>query len=192
MRAFLSPPLVTDASVADSRHLNGQADVACLHLRIVGRHRARGGLPDDDARLARWARVDLRTWHRIKPTLMASWMRADGRWTPKRPSKERKIVDSTAEIVRQDRSRAEAKPADLRTLARQHGAAAIAALAAILNDPTAPLGARLAAAQALLDRGFGKPAGQADDKASADVLEIRRIMVAPGEQDRGTSLTPSP
>lgn len=43
-------------------------------------------------------------------------------------------------------------------LAQGHGPAAIEVLAAIMSDTGASSAARVTAAQALLDRGFGKPA----------------------------------
>lgn len=45
----------------------------------------------------------------------------------------------------------------LRELAREHTEAAIRTLAAVMNDGGASPSARVAAASALLDRGFGKP-----------------------------------
>lgn len=48
-------------------------------------------------------------------------------------------------------------PTDIRSLARQHTASAINVLAGIMNQPASPEGARVQAAQALLDRGWGKP-----------------------------------
>jgi uncharacterized protein YdaU (DUF1376 family) len=211
MRAFFSPRLVADAALANT-HLNAQ-ERGAYRLLLGVAWRSTRGLPDDDAKLARWARVDLRTWRRIKPVVMASWTLADGRWTRKRLDNEREAAARRAGTARRDgsgggrplsagmeasRGRAAdaaadrlccpgvAKPADFRALARQHGAGAIAALAAILSDRTAPLGARLNAAQALLDRGFGKPARKADDEASRDVprdITLRRIFVRPGERD---------
>jgi uncharacterized protein YdaU (DUF1376 family) len=217
MRPVPRPPRIANADPADSGHRNDEASGAHRHLRIAARHRARRSLPDDDAKLADWAGLDWPTWRRIKPVVMASWTLADGRWTPKRPSRARELVgrpaDSAGRNGRRGRrpfasalhaecgqtadaalsqalpSPGAAAPADLRALARPHGADAIAALAAIMDDPTAPLGARLNAAQALLDRGFGKPTRQAGDKASAEIRRdiIRRIIVVPGEQDGDTS-----
>lgn len=46
---------------------------------------------------------------------------------------------------------------DLAKRARTHGAAALKTLAAIMEDEDAPHSARIAAANFLLDRGFGKP-----------------------------------
>jgi hypothetical protein len=47
--------------------------------------------------------------------------------------------------------------ADIRSLARNHTAKALSTLASIMNATKAPAAARVQAAQALLDRGWGKP-----------------------------------
>jgi hypothetical protein len=47
--------------------------------------------------------------------------------------------------------------ADIRSLARAHTETAIRTLAGIMRENRAPPSARVAAAQALLDRGWGKP-----------------------------------
>jgi hypothetical protein len=47
--------------------------------------------------------------------------------------------------------------ADIRSLARSHTESAIKVLAGIMNQSDANAAARVAAAQALLDRGWGKP-----------------------------------
>jgi hypothetical protein len=47
--------------------------------------------------------------------------------------------------------------AEVRQLAQQHGAEAIAGLANIARDHEQPAAARVAAYNALLDRGYGKP-----------------------------------
>ncbi len=57
-------------------------------------------LPDEDEKLARWARVDRRTWLRIKPTVMGFWILRDGFWTQKRLSSERDIVSKRADVAR--------------------------------------------------------------------------------------------
>ena len=46
---------------------------------------------------------------------------------------------------------------DVQELARQKSPEAIATLASIMEDDKAPPAARVAAANALLDRGYGKP-----------------------------------
>jgi hypothetical protein len=48
-------------------------------------------------------------------------------------------------------------PTDIRSLARSHTAKAIRVLAGIVNAGRAPAAARVSAAIALLDRGWGKP-----------------------------------
>ncbi len=48
-------------------------------------------------------------------------------------------------------------PSDIRSIARPHASTAIKVLAGIMNQTEAPHAARVTAAQALLDRGFGKP-----------------------------------
>jgi len=48
-------------------------------------------------------------------------------------------------------------PADLRSLARSHTDACVRTLAAIAKSPKAQKTARVAAATALLDRGWGRP-----------------------------------
>lgn len=51
---------------------------------------------------------------------------------------------------------------DMRELAKAHSAEAIETLAEIMRDKDAPPAARTAAATALLDRGFGRPATNVD------------------------------
>jgi hypothetical protein len=48
-------------------------------------------------------------------------------------------------------------PTEIRSLARSHSATAIKTLVGIMKEPKAAPAARVAAAQALLDRGWGKP-----------------------------------
>ncbi|MCH9050726.1 MAG: hypothetical protein IIA72_06550 [Proteobacteria bacterium] len=48
-------------------------------------------------------------------------------------------------------------PTEIRSLACAHTAAAIKVLAGVMNQPKAPMAARVSAAVALLDRGWGKP-----------------------------------
>ena len=47
--------------------------------------------------------------------------------------------------------------ADIRSLARAHTPTAIRTLAGIMQQPDAPAAARVSAAVAILDRGWGKP-----------------------------------
>jgi hypothetical protein len=47
-------------------------------------------------------------------------------------------------------------PTEIKSLARSHTTAALTVLAAIMNKQDAPESARIAAANSLLDRGWGK------------------------------------
>ena len=56
-------------------------------------------------------------------------------------------------------------PADIRSLARQHTGTALQTLARIAGDVNAPEAAQVAAANSLLDRGWGKAPVTLDDEA---------------------------
>ena len=68
---------------------------------------------------------------------------------------------------------------EVRTLARRHSKAAVKVLAAIMNDEEGPATARVSAAQALLDRGWGKAAQVlAGEEGGLPVLaRIERVIV---------------
>ena len=58
---------------------------------------------------------------------------------------------------------------DIRSLARSHTETALKVLAGIMQEGTAPHAARVSAATALLDRGWGKPHQTAD-------VTVRRMI----------------
>ena len=60
---------------------------------------------------------------------------------------------------------------DVRDLARQHTQAAVETLVSVMEDESAPHSARVAAANALLDRGFGKAVQHKPELAMADRVE---------------------
>lgn len=62
-------------------------------------------------------------------------------------------------------------PIDIRSLARAHTERAIQTLAGIMDQPKAPMAARVAAASALLDRGWGRPKQETE-------LTVRRITAS--------------
>jgi len=74
--------------------------------------------------------------------------------------------------------------ASVRTLARRHSKAAVKTLAAIMNDEEGPATARVSAAQALLDRGWGKAAQPlASEEGGLPILaRIERVIVDPSLQ----------
>src|SRR5262245_43623977 len=123
-------PEIGGAAPADSTHPTGQASGACRLLLIAARRSACHSLPDDDERLARRARLSLRTWRALKPAVMALWTLADGRWRPKRPNAER-AVERLRDIVRRNGRRGRALSAAMEA---GHGRAA----AAVSDGPRRP------------------------------------------------------
>jgi uncharacterized protein YdaU (DUF1376 family) len=92
MSRFPSLPLFTDAFIADTMHLNATETGAYLMLLMVAWRSPDCRLPDDDSKLCRWARVDPRQWHRVRPKIMEYWNLSDGYWTQKRLLLERDKV----------------------------------------------------------------------------------------------------
>jgi hypothetical protein len=72
------------------------------------------------------------------------------------------------------------RAAQIKLLARRHTRAAIKVLAGIMNQADGPATARASAAQALLDRGWGKVSLPAGDEDGAVLLaRIERVIVDP-------------
>jgi len=69
-------------------------------------------------------------------------------------------------------------------LARQHTGPALAVLREIVDDPKAPQAARVTAAQALLDRGYGKAPIQIDLTARANFADFLRDVGKVAEAKR--------
>ena len=61
---------------------------------------------------------------------------------------------------------------EVRDLARQYTPAAIAALEGIMNETTAPASARVAAAEALLNRAWGRPTQPVGGDEEAGPVEL--------------------
>lgn len=93
-------PLFTDAFIADTGHLTAQETGAYILLLMVAWRSEGCSLPDDDVCLARWARVNRKTWERIRPTVMAFWTLDGGRWSQKRLTKEHLTASKKAEVAR--------------------------------------------------------------------------------------------
>jgi hypothetical protein len=67
--------------------------------------------------------------------------------------------------------------ADIRSLARAQTALAIRTLTGVCGSKAAPAAARVSAAQALLDRGWGKPAQPHTGEDDKDIrITIRQIV----------------
>jgi hypothetical protein len=66
-------------------------------------------------------------------------------------------------------------PTEIRSLARSHTETAIRVLAGIMQEENAPHAARVSAAQALLDRGWGKPTQPIAGDEDAPPVRISKI-----------------
>ena len=77
--------------------------------------------------------------------------------------------------------------AQIKALARKHSRAAIKTLAAIMNQADGPATARVSAAQALLDRGWGKAAQPlaGDEDGLPMLARIERVIVDPTQNSSG-------
>ncbi len=64
---------------------------------------------------------------------------------------------------------------DIRSLARVHTETCLNVLAGIVKEPKSPQAARVAAANSLLDRGWGKAAQILAGDASADPIQIASV-----------------
>ena len=80
--------------------------------------------------------------------------------------------------------------APIRDLARAHSAAAIEALAAIVQDINAPPSARVAAVTALLDRGWGKPTVHVEADVRQNLVSVLAAIGASGEDEEAASEEP--
>ncbi len=72
---------------------------------------------------------------------------------------------------------------DIRSLARAHTETAIRVLAGIMQEPTANSAARVSAATALLDRGWGKPAQAIVGDDALDPITVRTIVTGVRRKD---------
>ncbi|CCE11312.1 conserved hypothetical protein [Bradyrhizobium sp. STM 3843] len=75
---------------------------------------------------------------------------------------------------------------DIRSLARSHTRSAILALAGVMRSKDASHAARVSAATALLDRGWGKPPQalqNGEDGALELIHRIERVIVHPDQQE---------
>jgi uncharacterized protein YdaU (DUF1376 family) len=81
-------PLFTSDFIADTTHLDARETGAYVMLLMVAWQSPECRLPNNDRKLAAWARVDAETWREIKPEVMAFWRLAGGHWTQSRLLKE--------------------------------------------------------------------------------------------------------
>jgi hypothetical protein len=88
-------------------------------------------------------------------------------------------------------------PTDIRSLARSHTDSALNTLAGIMEQKEAPPAARVSAACALLDRGWGKPSQTVDMTVRRKIAkelsddELAGIASGSGEGDTAPSVDPA-
>ncbi|HEX2528490.1 MAG TPA: DUF1376 domain-containing protein [Geminicoccus sp.] len=121
MADFPAMPFYTDAYLADTTHLTTEEHGAYLLLLFAAWRSPGCSLRDDDAFLARVAKVSLDRWlKRIKPVMLPFWRIHDGAWTQKKQQSVREklgaISKKRAEAGRQGR--------ELKPLADQEAAPA--------------------------------------------------------------------
>ena len=76
-------------------------------------------------------------------------------------------------------------PTQIKSLARSHTETAVNTLVGIMNQNEAPAAARVTAAQALLDRGWGKPTQPLSGDDDGPIEMVTRIeIVAPNDDEK--------
>ncbi|HEX2526904.1 MAG TPA: DUF1376 domain-containing protein [Geminicoccus sp.] len=108
MADFPAMPFYTDAYLADTTHLTTEEHGAYLLLLFAAWRSPGCSLRDDDAFLARVAKVSLDRWlKRIKPVMLPFWQVKGGIWTQKKQQSVREklgaISKKRAEAGRQGR-----------------------------------------------------------------------------------------
>lgn len=72
-------------------------------------------------------------------------------------------------------------------LAREHTEAALAVLVEIAHSPKAPASARVAAASALLDRGWGKPPQATEHSGQVDLTPSVKVVLNEDSSESSTA-----
>jgi len=79
--------------------------------------------------------------------------------------------------------------ADVKAAARELTPKAIAALESVMDDPKAPPAARVGAATAILDRGWGRPTQSIEGQVG---LTFQRMILMATEREERQALPPGP
>lgn len=99
MAEFPALPLWTDAFLGDTTHLT-TIEIGAYMLLLMAAWRSEGTrLPDDDRKLARFARLGPNQWARMKPTMRDFWEVKDGWWTQRRLTDEASAVRQRREAA---------------------------------------------------------------------------------------------
>ena len=91
MAEFPVMPVFTDSLIADTIDLSATQFGAYFLLLMTAWRSKENALPDNDQKLARWARLDPRTWRAQKSDILSRWhLGDDGFWRQGRLDDERK------------------------------------------------------------------------------------------------------
>lgn len=93
MADFPALPLFTDAFIADTIHLDAEETGAYLMLLMCAWRTPNCTLPNDNKKLARFARCTPARWKAIKDDVMQFWTLEGDVWCQKRLKKERNFVE---------------------------------------------------------------------------------------------------
>lgn len=94
MAEFPALPLWTDAYLGDTTHLS-TTEHGAYCLLLMTSWRAKGCcLPDDDALLARYTKMTLDKWRKVRPILAPFFTIADGIWAQPRLQDEMQLLQS--------------------------------------------------------------------------------------------------
>jgi uncharacterized protein YdaU (DUF1376 family) len=101
MAEFNMLPLYTDTFISDTIDLDATESGAYLMLLMCAWRSPDCRLPNDEVRLARFARCDGRTWRRIRDVVMGFWTTdAEGFWVNPKLSKVRESCNTSRENKR--------------------------------------------------------------------------------------------
>jgi len=96
MAEFPALPLWTDAYMADTMHLDCVESGAYLHLLMAAWRTPDCRLPNDNKRLARFAKCTTRQWSKVRDVVLSFWKleehEGEQKWSQKRLLAERKWV----------------------------------------------------------------------------------------------------
>ena len=90
MAEFPVLPVFTDSLIADTTDMSALQFGAYFLLLMMAWRTKENALPDNDEKLARWARLDRRTWLSQKENILSRWNLEDGMWRQGRLDDERK------------------------------------------------------------------------------------------------------
>lgn len=93
MAEYPALPLFVDAYLADTLHLTNQEHGAYLRLLMLAWRSPDCGIPDDDAWICRSLGIHGNAWAKMRESVMAFWVKKNGRFFQKRLRIERDFVE---------------------------------------------------------------------------------------------------